>query len=300
MRWLVILSSLVVVVVILRHYLGLHRSRSHAVHLLTTSRHRLAKAEKLASLGAVSAGIAHEISTPVGAVRCMASNQKLARDKLLAHLRATVPDLDQDPEVRRCLDVLSEGDRVLETGLEQVVALLQELRAYAAQEPADPVPVNVNERLDGALLLVHNLLKKNVEVRREYAELPPVPLHPSRFTQIVLNLLVNAARAMPDGGVLTVATARDGDCAVIRVADTGVGIPPENRDRIFETGFTTRADDGGTGLGLPIVRELVEAHGGSIAVASEPGAGAAFTVRLPLRAAGEGCGRLARPWIDEE
>lgn len=299
MRWLVILSSLLVLVVILRHYLGLHRSRSRAVHQLTRSRHRLERAEKLASLGALSAGVAHELSTPLGAVRCTIGNQQMARDKLLDHLRGLRPDLDDDPVVARCLAALAEGDRVLDAGMEQVAALLQELRGYAAQEAAEPVPADVNARLDGALLLVHNLLKQNVEVRREYGELPPVPLHPARFTQVALNLLVNAAHAMPDGGVLTVATDRDGDCARVRVTDTGVGIPAEALERIFEFGYTTRAEDGGTGLGLAITRDLVEEHGGAVDVASEPGRGTTFTVRLPL-APTSGGARCRRPWIDGE
>jgi len=299
MRWLVILSSILVLVVILRHYLGLYRSRSRAVHQLTRSRHRLEKAEKLASLGALSAGVAHELSTPLGAVRCTIGNQKAAREKLLDHLRGQRPDLDDDPVVARCLTMLAEGDRVLDAGLEQVAALLQELRGYAAQEPTEPEPSDIHARLDGALLLVRNLLKQNVEVRREYGELPPVPLHPVRFTQIALNLLVNAARAMPDGGVLTVATDRDGGHARIRISDTGVGIPPEIQERIFESGYTTRADDGGTGLGLAITRKLVEEHGGTIDVTSESGRGTTFTVRLPLAPASGGS-RCRRPWVDGE
>ncbi|HPF34243.1 MAG TPA: ATP-binding protein [Candidatus Krumholzibacteria bacterium] len=298
MRWLVILSSVVVLVVILRHYLGLHRSRSRVVHQLTRSRTRLAKAEKLASLGAVSAGIAHELSTPLGAVRCTVGNQRLTREKLLAHLRETHPGLEQDPTVTRCLTMLAEGDRVLDTGMEQVAALLQEMRAYATQEAAAPEPVDLHERIDGALVLVHNLLKRSVEVRREYGDLPPVPVHPARFTQILLNLLVNAARAMPDGGVITVRTTREGDHVTVSVADTGVGIPPENLDRIFQFGFTTHGESGGTGLGLPITRDLVEGHGGAIAVRSEPGRGSEFVVTLPLTPPPVCC-LEPQPWNDD-
>lgn len=300
MRWIVIISSVIIAVVIVRHYLGLHRSRRRAYHLLASQRHKLRKAEKMASLGTVSAGLAHELSTPLGAVSCMTSSQRAAREKLLGILHESVPDLGSDPRVRKCLDVLTDGDRVVTAGMEQVHALLQELRNYAVNETSDPVPSDLHERLDGALLLVRNRLKQNIEVQREYADLPEVPIHPVRFNQVVLNLLINAARAMPDGGVLTVGTEAGDDGVTITIADTGVGIPRENLERIFEYGFTTHAENGGTGLGLAIAKDVVLMHGGDLSVESAPGEGTVFRIRLPWSAPQSGPNDPSLPWNDGE
>ena len=123
------------------------------------------------------------------------------------------------------------------------------------------------------------------EVARELdASLPPVPMDARLVRQAVLNVAVNAVQAMPRGGRLTVRTRCDGGAAVLEVEDTGAGIPAEVRDRIFEPFFTTKAS--GTGLGLAVVKRIVEGHGGAVAVASRPGAGTVFALRFPL-AAGE-------------
>ncbi len=171
---------------------------------------------------------------------------------------------------------------MIDAGLDQVSSLLNELRGYAANEPSSPVRVDLHERIDGALLLLRNQLKNRIEVRKDFGDLPQVPCYPVKITQILLNLLLNAAKAIPAEGVITIATRLEDGCAVIDVSDDGVGIPEEHLERIFEFGFTTRLEQGGTGLGLAITREMIRHHRGEISVVSEPGRGTTFTVRLPL------------------
>jgi signal transduction histidine kinase len=285
MHWSIILVCAVVLLMALRHYSNLHRSCSHAHDQLQHNRHRLEQAEKLASLGAMSAGIAHEMSTPVGAVRCMTSSQQMARDKLVAMVQEKSPELAADPKFSKCLNVFADGDRVVGIGMEQISSLLVQLRHYASKEAPHPVVIDLHERLEGALLLIRNMTKNSIEVRREFGELPEIKAYPVQFMQIMLNLMTNAVRAMPDGGVLTLTTSLVDGMVQVQVADTGVGIPVDDLERIFEFGYTTHGDSGGSGLGLPITYEMVLQHCGSLTVESEPGQGTTFCLRLPLNLA---------------
>ncbi len=285
MHWSIILVCAVVLLIVIRHYSNLQRSCSQAQDQLERNQHRLELAEKLASLGAMSAGIAHEMSTPVGAVRCMTSSQQMARDKLVAMVQEKAPELAADPKFSKCLNVFADGDRVIGTGMEQVSSLLEQLRHYASKEAPHPVATDLHERIDGALLLIRNMTKTKIEIRREFAELPEIIVYPVQFMQIVLNLMTNAVRAMPDGGVLTLTTGLVDGMVQVQVTDTGVGIPAEDLERIFEFGFTTHGDIGGSGLGLPITNEMVLQHCGSLVVESELGQGTTFRLRLPLNLA---------------
>jgi two-component system, NtrC family, sensor kinase len=282
MRWLVILSSVVVLMVVLRHYLRIRHRMSCTHAALLDREERMREQERLAALGAMSAGLAHEMSTPLGAVSCMNATRRKATEKVHAMIAEREPDLASDEAYLRCLEILNEGDNVIDAGLVQARNLLDQLRSYAKNEKHEPIATELHERIDGALLLMHGMLKNRIEVRREFGDLPNVVCFPVKVTQIMLNLLSNAARAMPESGVLTVSTAVEAEHAVIRVADDGEGIAPEVRDRIFEFGFTTHGDRGGSGLGLAITSELVSMHEGTIEVDSELGRGTTFTVRLPL------------------
>jgi two-component system NtrC family sensor kinase len=143
-------------------------------------------------------------------------------------------------------------------------------------------PVDLHEEIESSLTLLNHLLKDRVTVHRTLGELPPVECIRSQIDQVFLNLLANAAQAIPGPGEITVETRRDGDTAVVIVRDTGTGIPAGIADRIFDPFFTTKPVGEGTGLGLSISYEIVKKHGGDITAASAPGGGAVFTVRLPL------------------
>ncbi len=293
MRWLVIISSLAVVVVVLRHYLQLRMSVSCANATLRDQKHRMLEQDRYAALGGVTAGIAHELATPIGAARCTHATHRKAVEKMRGMMESAAPDMGDDEAYARCVSVLDEGDRIIEAGLEQASALIEQLRAFSVRDRGRPEPVDVADRIDGALLMIRNQTKNRIEVRRDFADCPPLVCYPVKLTQILLNLLSNAAQAIPDQGAITVITASDDDHVEIRIADDGTGIPADVRDRIFEFGYTTRTESGGTGLGLAIVAELVSMHHGTIDVESEPGAGTTFSVRLPRdldRRLDEGCG----------
>jgi signal transduction histidine kinase len=142
----------------------------------------------------------------------------------------------------------------------------------------------VNDLVESVLALAGKKLQhSHVQVHRKLAaDLPPLLAVTDQLTQVFLNLVINAAEAMPQGGALTITTARDNDWIDVSLSDTGPGITPEEASKIFEPFYTTKAT--GTGLGLAISYGIIERHGGRITVTSEPGHGATFTVRLPVRA----------------
>src|SRR5262249_23268084 len=155
-------------------------------------------------------------------------------------------------------------------------ALLENLRAYVQARDIEMIAIDLNGELEQALALSQEWLQRSgVRVERALANLPPIPARPGELHQVLVNLLINAAQAMPEGGTLRVETRRGEGMVLVSVEDTGPGVDPSNREAIFEPFFTTRVAAGGTGLGLSVAREIVLRHGGQIRVedrAAGPGA----------------------------
>jgi signal transduction histidine kinase len=143
-------------------------------------------------------------------------------------------------------------------------------------------PADINKNLDSTLNVVWNELKYKATVRREYGAIPPIPCIPQQLNQVFLNLLVNAAQAIPEKGEICIRTQSENGYVEIQISDTGEGISPENLPRIFDPFFTTKAVGQGTGLGLHVAYSIVKRHNGTIDVKSEVGKGTNFTVRLPV------------------
>ena len=230
---------------------------------------QLIRAERLASIGELAASVAHEIKNPLagisGAVQVLAEGFPA-----------------EDPRREVTTQILRQSERMDKT--------IRDLLNYAQPLQAEPYPVDVNETLERAsFIALPNPARSKVRVRRDFAEgLPRTLADGKHLEQAFLNLILNAVQAMPGGGDLELRTAlrEEAEAAGGRrfievvIADTGVGIPPQVREKIFSPFFTTRTQ--GTGLGLSITRKIVEQGGGTIAVASEPGKGTAFTVLVPV------------------
>ena len=229
---------------------------------------------RLSELGTLAAGIAHELSNPLGFVK---SNTEFIQQRLLQAAQRTGPEFAST--LAEVQEVLSE---TLD-GIRRMVAITAELR-LVARSAGPPQPVDVERAIEGALLLTHNLLKYKAQVIREYVHPRPVLAEEGRLTQVFINLLANAAHAIEKSGVITVTTAEQDAHVVASVTDTGCGIPREAMNRLFEPFFTTKPPGVGTGLGLWLVRETVQAFGGRVEIASEVGRGT--TVRVILPAAG--------------
>lgn len=228
---------------------------------------RLIFTERLASLGELASGIAHEINNPLASIAGCAEG-------LLKRLRNN----QFDP--RRFDNYL----KIIEEEVQRCKKITTTMLSFVRQPTYDKKAINLQELLDKTVELIgfQGRLKEVRILRRYAAGMPSVIGSEGELRQVFMALITNALDAMGDTGVLTLETRFDGRRAVAAVGDTGPGIPPERRGSIFEPFFTTKATTGGTGLGLSIVRKIVQSHNGEIAVSSEPGQGAVFSLSLPL------------------
>jgi len=228
---------------------------------------RLLAADRMVSVGTLAAGVAHEINNPLAYV--------------IANLEMVA---DERPQVSASVSELIEG--ALE-GAERVRLIVRDLKTFSRADETRHGPVDVHQVLEASASMAWNEIRHRAQLVRDYgADVPCIFGNEGRLGQVVLNLLVNAAQALPEGAQeanqITVKTFRKGDRVVIAVRDNGAGIAPEHRARLFEPFFTTKPVGVGTGLGLYICRQIVESMGGTISVESVPGNGATFSVELPV------------------
>jgi signal transduction histidine kinase len=245
---------------------------------------QLLQSEKMASLGQLVAGIAHEINTPIGSIN--SNNDTLIR--LVSKMRDFFncpdcpPAVRDDPEVVKIMSILEDVNRNNRLACDRIMNIIRSLKNFARVDEGERKRVNIHEGIDSSLILVYHQIKNRIQVVKDYGELPEIECFPNRLNQVFMNLLVNAGQAIPDKGVLTIKTYRDGDDIKVAISDTGIGIPPENLEKIFEPGFTTKGVGVGTGLGLSICGKIIQDHRGRIAVESEVGKGTTFTITLPI------------------
>ena len=261
---------------------------------------KLLMSSKLAGIGELAAGIAHEINNPIGFV---ASNTRTLRRyvKDLAELvgeyhklRDVASTSEACAELVKKIEALEDRldvDYVLEDmqslvsenrdGIERVVKILRDLKDFSRADDETPQQVDLNTVIEDALNLARNELKYKAQVETSLGELPPITGHPGQLSQVFINMLVNAANAIEHKGTITITTTVIDDKVVATVRDTGSGIPPEVLSRIFDPFFTTKARGQGTGLGLSIALDIIQQHGGTISVESTPGTGTTFTLEFP-------------------
>jgi len=267
---------------------------------LRDAHEQLLQAEKMASIGQLAAGIAHEINNPVGFVNSnMGTLQSYVAtlfgviddyeraggaDPLLAARYAAVRANADLAFLRQDVDELVKESM---DGLKRVRDIVQALKDFSHVGETEWQVADLHRGLDSTLSIVGNELKFKATVEKHYGALPQIPCLASQLNQVFMNLLVNAGHAItevtPMRGLITIRTGAEGDWVWVEVGDNGHGIAPEHLSRIFEPFFTTKPVGGGTGLGLSLSYGIVNKHGGRIEVASQPGAGARFTVWLPVR-----------------
>ncbi len=249
---------------------------------LAVTREQLMRAEKLAALGLLVAGVAHEIHTPLGALRSMHDTGVRALAKLRLVLERSCPDYAAQPGVAPLLSVLDDAHRVVGDASQRVVEIVRRLRSFARPGNLELERVDLAARADDALDLMHHELKQDVVVRRVFGPCSPVWCYPGPINQVLLNLLMNARQAIPERGEIEVRTWEEPGFACLSVRDTGTGIHPDHLEQVFEPGFTTKAESAGTGLGLFIAASIVAEHEGQLSVVSTLGEGTTFELRLPL------------------
>lgn len=261
---------------------------------LAEAQNQLLQSEKMASLGQLAAGVAHEINNPIGFVNSNLGSLRRYVEALLALLqaqeRAAPPEELARLRAAADLDYLIEDLPQLldesEEGLSRVKKIVQDLKDFSRVDAADWQDADLNAGLESTLNVVMNEVKYKAEIVRDYGPLPPVRCLAGQLNQVFMNLIVNAAHAIEGHGRLTlrtgVATQAEREFAWVEVQDTGVGMPPEVLKRIFEPFFTTKPVGKGTGLGLSLSFSIVQKHGGCIEVDSAPGQGTRFRVWVPV------------------
>ncbi len=266
------------------HAVELEREVRAATRDLRDSQGKLVQQEKMAALGRLVAGIAHEMNTPIGTINSNADT--LARSLEIIRKIATNPETPQsvreNRRLKQVLGVLDDISAINKLACERIVGIVGSLRNFARLDHADLQIANLHDGLDSTLTLVHHELKNRVQVIKEYGDIPPVRCHPNQINQVFMNLLVNASQAISGPGEIRIATSQVDNMVHVQISDTGGGIPKENLDRIFDPGFTTKGVGVGTGLGLAITFKIVQDHKGSIDATSVVGEGSTFTVKLPI------------------
>lgn len=240
-------------------------------------------AARLATLGTLVAGVAHELNTPLGAINSNHDVLRRALSRLQNILADDVVDETELAEVRRIVRALDDIMVVNDLAVERLNQLVFSLRSFGRPDRAERDFVDIHEGIESALAIMGYELKGRIEIVRDYDELPRIECFPHELNQVFMNLLVNASQAIPGHGTITIRTRPGDDEVLVEVEDSGSGVAPENLDRIFEPGFTTRGARISMGLGLAIARQIIDRHTGRITVRSAPGAGTTFAVRLPVR-----------------
>ena len=263
----------------------LEQQCAERAYALQQSNTQLVQQEKMAALGALVAGIAHDMHTPIGTITSNSDilSRSLARLRELMDAEGFPETVRRHPELTRVIAIVQDISGVNQLACERIISIVRSLRNYARLDEAERRTADLHEGLDSTLTLVHHELKNRITVNREYGDIPPIECHPNQLNQVFMNILVNASHAIEGKGTITIRTRRDGDRVQIQISDTGPGITPEHLPRIFDTGFTTKGAGVGTGLGLAICSKIVREHHGRIEVESQAGRGATFTIRLPIQ-----------------
>jgi signal transduction histidine kinase len=273
------------------------------VEVIEHTHRQLYQNEKMAAIGSLAAGMAHEINNPIGFIRSNLATASLYVGKLGKTLAAfRRGDAAAAGEAWKKLDI----DFILEdfpgmlaesvSGADRVSRIVANLKAYSSIDCADAAAVDLNDAVRAAVGIVGDQLPTNVKLETELQPLTHVVCDLSRINQVLFSLLQNARQALGNGGGTIRVSSRHADDEIrIAVSDNGCGIAPDILDRIFDPFFTTREIGKGMGLGLTVSRDIVSAHGGRIDVTTAVGAGSTFTVCLPLPGAREGAALTGTP-----
>ncbi|BDV43721.1 hypothetical protein GURASL_26440 [Geotalea uraniireducens] len=264
---------------------------------LKSAHAQMLQKEKMASIGQLAAGVAHEINNPIGFITSNLGTLGKYQDKLATFIKtleemlaasgdqAVIAEIAAGRKQLKIDYVLDDiGSLIAESldGADRVRKIVQDLKSFSRVDEAECKMASVHECLDSTINIVWNEIKYKATLNKDYGDIPLIKCYPQQLNQVFMNLLVNAAHAIDKQGEIAVRTWTDEKSLFVSIADTGAGIPVENLSRIFEPFFTTKEVGKGTGLGLSISYDIVKKHGGDLSVASEVGVGTTFTVRLPM------------------
>ena len=265
---------------------------------LEQTQQQLMQSEKMASVGQLAAGVAHEINNPIGFVNSNFSRMKDyttslkqligAYEEIISHNDQQAPEILALQQLKTTIDfdfMLEDIDDLVsesQEGIDRVKNIVQGLKDFSRASDDTWGQANINNCIDSTLNICWNEIKYKATVEKNYAEIPVIECIPAQLNQVFMNLLVNAAQAIEKMGQICIETRVDATRVSIIIRDTGAGIPKDKLSKIFDPFFTTKAIGKGTGLGLSIAYGIIEKHQGTISVVSTPGEGTTFTIGLPI------------------
>jgi signal transduction histidine kinase len=278
-----------------------NKKLDEALQYLKTTQAQAVQAEKMASIGQLAAGVAHEINNPIGFV---GSNLEALTDyfkdyeAVLDRYRTLGKgEADNEKEIQDALQAVHELEKELEIdylrddipellsdcidGTQRVGRIVADLKNFAHPGNDRQMLMDINQGLESTLNMVANEFKYKATLNKEFQKIPPVEGFPQKINQVFMNILVNAAQAIEEKGQISIRTFVTNGQVNVAISDTGSGIPGENLSKVFDPFFTTKEVGKGTGLGMNIAYNIVKEHGGDIQVKSKPGKGSCFTVSLP-------------------
>jgi signal transduction histidine kinase len=257
---------------------------------------QLVQSEKMASLGQLVAGIAHEINNPVNfisaGVDSLATNLEEIRQVIeiyhkvnesnVAEKLKEIEDLKQKVEYKEAIREINKLIESIKNGTIRTTEIVKGLRTFSRLDEDILKTADIHEGIDSTLILLRNKYKNRIEIVKNYGVLPQVECYPGQLNQVFMNILSNAVDAISEKGKITICTSIEGNYVHISIKDSGHGIPESLKDKIFDPFFTTKGVGKGTGLGLSISQGIIEKHNGSIEVKSKPGEGTEFIIVIPV------------------
>jgi PAS domain S-box-containing protein len=269
-----------------------------AMHDLKKTQSQLVESEKMASLGVLTAGIAHEINNPVNYINTGLEGLRIVLEdglkvvELFKKLNeanyneyyAEIEELKQSGEIVDLQKNIGNMLTNMQTGVDRITDIVKSLRSFSRGEDKELRFASIHEIIDSVLVMLHNQYKNRINIVKEYQILPSIKCYPGRLNQVFMNVVSNAVHAIPEKGVITIKTSHnvENDEITISIKDSGAGISKEIIDKIFEPFFTTKEVGKGTGLGLSISYSIVKQHQGEIIVKSNPDFGTEFIITLPV------------------
>ncbi len=245
---------------------------------------QLLLSDKMASLGNLVAGVAHEVNNPIGALASASNTMQRCMEKIEQKV-ATNNEACQESfheNFGRFFKLLQDNNRVVSTACERVTAIVQNLKDFSRLDESERQKVDIHQGLESTLLLMKHHIKNRISVTSSYESTSEILCFPRELNQVFMNILINASQAIDNKGEIDIRTRSDDRNIFISISDSGSGIPNENIKHLFEPGFTTKGVGVGTGLGLSICYAIIKKHDGFMWVESEVGKGTTFNISLPL------------------
>ena len=264
--------------------LNLERKVAERTRNLRETQAQLIQSEKMAALGHLVAGVAHEMNTPVGAVYATHNTLASATEKLAQTLEGEHGiAISESHKVSYILNAISGVSDVIRTSSERMAGIVKRLKTFARLDEADLQSTDLNECIENTLAMFRFHLKPEIKIRKELADLPAITCYPAKINQLCFQLLSNANRSIEKTGEIVLHTEVQGDEINLSVSDDGRGIPSKDINRVFDPGYSAWNLNVGTGLGLAICYQISQEHKGRIKVESEIGKGSKFTLSLPIK-----------------